>query len=292
MRKLTLKRGKDFVASLMKYQVYIEDPENGELVIKGTNCRKLGTVANGEDAVFEIGDGAAKLFVIGDKMAKDYCNDFFQIPEGGEDIILSGKATYNPTAGNPFYFDGNEDNEEAMENRKKSKRRGLLIFIIIFALCLLAGVGVGLARRYLKKAENNKEKEFSKAGMTITLTKAFSLQKDDEFDFSAVSSNTMVSGIKYPFSEFEGANTMTAYDLASRMRDQMGVSASSVKTQGSLIYYDYKFQETASSPTFKYRVYTFKTGNAFWLVVFGSTEKTFDSKTADFEKWVKTVKFA
>ena len=79
MRNLTIKRQKSFVACLGKMKVYIEDPMANDLVIKGVYCRKLGDLKNGEEKTFQIGDNAAKVFVIADALSKDFCNEFILI---------------------------------------------------------------------------------------------------------------------------------------------------------------------------------------------------------------------
>ncbi len=105
MRKLTIQRRKTFVASAMKMKVYLEDKENGDLDINGCMCRKVGEVKNNSEVVIEIENNEVKVFVIADKMTKDFCNDMLVIPEGEEDIVVSGKNKFSPSRGNPFIFD-------------------------------------------------------------------------------------------------------------------------------------------------------------------------------------------
>lgn len=81
MRTLTVKRKKKFTASLAKMKVYIEDPQANEITINDTPCRFLGTLKNGEEKSFEISESRAKVFVIADKLSKNFCNDFYEIPE-------------------------------------------------------------------------------------------------------------------------------------------------------------------------------------------------------------------
>ena len=138
MRKLTLKRKKSLVASIMKVKVYIEDENCNEIQIGGVPCRKLGTLKNGEEKTFEISEESAKLFVIVDKVSKNFCNDFYQLPAGNEDISLSGKNVFNPFAGNPFYFDGVTD-ENVLKNRKKGKKIGIAIAISAFIVGFVIG---------------------------------------------------------------------------------------------------------------------------------------------------------
>lgn len=151
MRNLTIERRKTFVASAMKMKVYIEDTTSNELVIGGVNCRKLGDVKSGETKTFEVAENSAKVYVIADTLSRNYCNEFYQLPEGSEDIALSGKNYFNPFAGNPFRFDNN-DNPEVLENRKQGKRAGATVIILICAVGggLLFGLLVGVGYLYIQ----------------------------------------------------------------------------------------------------------------------------------------------
>ena len=138
MRNLTIKRAKSFVACLAKMKVYIEDSLSSELVINGVPCRKLGELKNGEEQTFQIGCESAKVFVIADKLSKNYCNEFYQIPAGEQDVALSGRNKFNPASGNAFRFDNN-DNQEVIASRKKGTAKGAVILIIAMVIGAVAG---------------------------------------------------------------------------------------------------------------------------------------------------------
>ena len=121
MRNLTIKRMKSFVACLCKMKVYIEDSESNEIIINNTPCRKLGELKNGEEKTFYITGKSSKIFVIADAFSKSFCNEYYQLPSGNEDITLSGKNKFDLTTGNAFRFDNN-DSPEIAASRKKSKR--------------------------------------------------------------------------------------------------------------------------------------------------------------------------
>ena len=93
MRHLTIKRNKSFVGCFGVFKVYIEDAVFGDTTIDGVSCRKLGDLNNGEEKTFEIGEGAVKVYVIADQMSKNFCNEYYQLPEGQEDVSLPGHAT-------------------------------------------------------------------------------------------------------------------------------------------------------------------------------------------------------
>lgn len=138
MRKLTIKRAKTFVACLAKVKVYVEDPTSSKIKINNVPCRKIGDLKNGEEKTFEIGEHAQKVFVIGDKLSKEICNDLYQIPAGEEDITLTGKTHFDPIVGNAFKFDNN-DTKEAVFNRNRGKTIGTILLIVSMILGFIIG---------------------------------------------------------------------------------------------------------------------------------------------------------
>jgi len=104
-RYINIKRNKTFVASLMKVKFYIQVSANPDLVINNVPCRFLGELKNGEENKFIIGRNGGQLFAIIDTVSKDVCNDSIMIPEGDNEIFVTGKNKFNPLIGNPFKFD-------------------------------------------------------------------------------------------------------------------------------------------------------------------------------------------
>ena len=105
MRNLIIKRNKSLAGCFGKVKVYIEDAENGELTIKGSPCRKLGELKNGEEKTFPVPETQVKVVVIADEATREFCSDSRIVPAGEEDARFSGKNTFDPQRGNPFKFD-------------------------------------------------------------------------------------------------------------------------------------------------------------------------------------------
>lgn len=139
MRKLTITRRKTFVASMAKMKVYIEDHSASEITINDIPCRKLGDLKNGEEKTFEISEDAAKIFVIADSLSKDYCNDVYELPEGNEDVALTGRNQYNPINGNAFRFDNNTS-QLAQATRKRGMKKGVVVQIIAIVVGIILGI--------------------------------------------------------------------------------------------------------------------------------------------------------
>ena len=141
MRNLTVIRRKTFVACLGSVKIYIEDA-NGNTNINGTKCRLLGKLKNNSRETFEIGNESCKVFAIYDKASKGICNDVYIIPEGEDDLYISGIAHFNPFIGNPFYFDGTPC-EEAIAMRKQTKKKAVLIMVPVMIIAVIAGFMIG-----------------------------------------------------------------------------------------------------------------------------------------------------
>lgn len=120
-------------------KVYIEDEANPETTINGVPCRKLGFIKNNETKTFEIDEKAAKLFVIVDALSKNYCNDLYPIPEGTEDIFLSGTFKYDFSTGSAFRFDGVASLETIM-HRQQTEKKGLTLLVVFVIIGFILGI--------------------------------------------------------------------------------------------------------------------------------------------------------
>ena len=138
MRELTIVRQKSFVGCAGKVKIYIEDHQNPEIVINDVACRKIGELKNGEEKTFTITEDAVKVFAIYDVLSKDKFNEVVNLPAGNEPIKLTGKAHFNPTAGNPFRFEGITD-EETLANRQKGSKFGMVLMIVAIAVGFVIG---------------------------------------------------------------------------------------------------------------------------------------------------------
>lgn len=292
MRNLTIKRTKSFVASLAKMKVYIEDASSGELTINNISCRKIGDIKNGEEKTFQIDEQSAKVFVIADKLSKNYCNEFYELPAGQEDIFLTGKNKFNPANGNAFRFDNNES-EEIVANRKKGTRKGLIILAIAIILggtvgCL-GGIGVGVGILFNKAKE---PKIFTYDDMSITLTNAFKETDIDSFSAVYDSRDVAVFVVKEEFSLAEGFEDYTIDQYAELVMEVNGLSDSEIRRIDDLTSFEYEYTNPETEETYKYSSFTYKTEDAFWLVQFTTLNEKFDEYSNQIVEWAKSVEFS
>lgn len=288
MRKLTIKRKKSFVASLAKLKVYIEDPA-GELDITGIKCRLLGTLANGEEKSFYIEENAAKIFVIADKMSRDYCYDCRNLPEGNEDIYLTGKNAFNPATGNAFRFEGGTE-EEVVKRHKESRTVGIIVLITAIVIGFTVAWIISSGVTYSKKKAT--PKDFSYEEMTITLTALF---KEEEVEGRTVftSNDVAVFVLRENFVAGEidlSGYTVRGYAELARENNPVMADATYEETDGvPNMVYTYAGDD---GKTYVYFTTFYKSSNAFWIVQYFVNESGYESRKPKFIEWAKTVHFA
>lgn len=294
MRKLTLTREKSFVGSIGKLKVYIEN-EAGELDIQGTKCRYLGELKNGQTAEYLVDNAPAKVYVIADELSKNYCNDFYQLPEGDQDVELSGVCKLNPGAGNAFRFNGNEDNQEAMAQRSKNKKKGWLILLLSLLGGMLIGALVGFAScSAIKSAAKNslsQPKTFSTDEMSIVLTRQFVEEKVDSFHLAASSNKVAVLVQKQPFMQNTEFKTMSIDNYTKLVTKSNGRPSLTIKAEGDARYFEYDFTDPASGQSLHYWVYTYKGVDEFWLINFSCLKSDEAAVRPSISKWATSATF-
>ncbi len=286
MRNLTIKRIKSFVGCLAKMKIYIEDSESDDITIEGVTCRKLGELKNGEEKTFSVTEKRTKVFVIADALSKGFCNEYYELPAGDNDIYLSGKNKFNPAAGNAFRFDGN-DNETVRANRKKGIRRGVVVLAVSLIIGILLGSVIG---SYLIYANKQKPLTFSCEELSITLNYSFEEIEAAELTFAYDSAKIGIFGIREPFESLENVETVDEYgELVLAVNGRTDLE---LKKESGLTYFEYDFKNTATDDPYNYYCYLYKSDEAFWLVQFVTLEKNSDKYLSDIKEFASSVTFS
>ncbi len=282
MRNLTITRTKSFVGSLGKMKVYIEDPCTGDTAIGGVTCRKLGELKNGETATFPIGCEAARVYVIADKLSRNYSNDYYPLEAGTGDVALTGKNHFNPGAGNPFRFDGVTD-ETVLANRKKGGRKGILIIVIAALVGFLGGyLGTSSAK--------TAPRDFTVDNMTITLTSMFREAEFEGFTQCYDSADVAVFMLKDEFSAVRGLEDYTLEDYGNEVMWYNGLTDAPLTAYSDFMYFTYTEPGSDGEP-YRFFATVHKSGDAFWFIQFATKESTLSQYEDLFFQWADSVRF-
>jgi len=282
MRTVYLTRDKSFVGCLGKLNVYVEDSNASEITIAGIPCRFVCKVKNGETVSFQIGDDAVKVVVIADKLSKDMCNDYYQIPAGAGDVEIGGKCSYNPGAGNPFRFHGVTD-EEALANRKRSNKKGIITTVIAVIVGMIIGFAMNMDVLF------EKPKQFTSDAFEITLTTAFSDKYEDGIHYFG-SREVSVAIYTYNFNEYAQITSMSEQEFLNLLKDSGHFDISSqMKTESGLLIVEEK-AESNQGDIRSYLTVFIKDDEAFYLVEFGCETEKYQENRAQFLEWAKSFK--
>lgn len=288
MRELTIHRKKTIVGCAAKLKVYIEDSLSSELNINGVPCRMLGTLKNGEAKTFLVEDTAVKVFVIADKLSRNYCNEYVTLPAGDEPVSLSGKCHFSPFAGNPFRFEG-EVSQEVLENRKKNSRKGLPIIIAAAAIGALIGV---LAVRLPMTIAKNQPKDFTAEGMQITLTAEYRQVSLEGMTVSYERDDSAVLALKEPFTLMDGFAECTLEDYFQMIRQANGMDDTTKLQQSQGVnFFEYRSEVDEEGSVYYYLCAIYKGPDAFWMVHFSCPATKADDYRDDFLSWAGSVTF-
>lgn len=284
MRYLTIQRNKSFVACLMKVKVYIEDPNSSEIKIQGVSCRKIGELKNGEQQTFMIGDEKLRIYVIADKLSKNYCCDFYEVTEGTENIFISGSCKYNPLNGNAFRFDG-IPTDEMKYRRKHGMKKG----IAVFAVCIVIGIIIGLATSLIPLFIEPEEKVFTKSDMSITLNEDFAEEFHNGFDAVYSSGNMAVFMRNEKFNGDKDFAAMTVDEYCNAVIE-VNEKSTSVRHKDGLTYYEYN-AVSDQAVNYRYLCFTYKAADGFWLVQFAIEESDYSLYEEDIFTYAKSITF-
>lgn len=282
MRTLTIKRAKKYVACLNKSKIYIEDPVSGDTNISGVSCRKIGDLKNGAEKSFPIGYEAAKVFVISDKLSKNYSNDFYQLPAGEENIYLTGQNRYNPANGHAFIFDNNVSTE-AVSNRRKNNKKGIVVLIIAMIIGLIAGV----VSSFLPASDGI----FTAEELSITLTDEFFDLYEEGYNGVFANEDVVVLVVKDAFEDYPELKEYSLKQYGELIAENYSLTDSALKRENDLTYFTYLFQNPDTDETYSYKSYIFKTDNAFWIVQFATLEQDVEAYSEQIKQWATTITF-
>lgn len=157
------------------------------------------------------------------------------------------------------------------------KRYLALALLICIAMAALCGCFGG-------------EKEFSKAGMTITLTNGF-IEKEIVSQTAYYESTTsIVTVLKESFSSASGLSSYTLEQYTNAVLKANNLNAQITKYDDKE-YYSFTYDKELNGKDYYYFATTFKGPDAFWLIQFACTTSNKDKFQDKFIKWADSVTF-
>lgn len=289
MRNLIIRRNKSFVGCAAILKVYISDPAVCDLTIHSTPCRLLGTLKNGETVAFRIPDSEARIYVIADKLSRNWDCEYCTVPAGAMDIFLSGSCRFDPFQGNPFHFDGN------FQTGKK-RNTGWKAAIVILGILALTGVSLAanLLPNYLVKKQRSQPQTFSDEGMQITLTKAFQETDVAEYGFTLgyASDDTAIYILKEEFSLSDGFENLSLDQYAQLViANNPNLGNGTPNHEQGFTIYEYTTISQEDGKPYSYLIVFLKGPDAFWMFEFSTHANQAEEMRQTYLDYAATIRF-
>ena len=156
----------------------------------------------------------------------------------------------------------------------------------VAALLLLTVVLTALSSCFEASA-----KDFSKAGMTITLNENF--YEKEYVSYTAVyeSADIAVYALKEEKSLFEqyGYKNLSLTEYGNMVLEANKLTANTISRADGLSFFTYEKQ--ANGKDFYYKAYIFEVSDAFWLVQFACMADKKDTYDSVITEYAKSIKF-
>jgi len=176
-----------------------------------------------------------------------------------------------------------------VSKRKKTSNKVLIItvaaFIVFFGIIRLSGFAIDYF-------SDSQKKDFSKAGITITLTQEFVEDENITQTASYYTDEYYVSCLKEDF------ETLSIYDISSNItlneyadliieNNTLDATIEGTDNKPYIIY-----SETKDDKEYTYLEVLYKSSDAYWAVCFTCYSKDFESSKDKFIKWSDSVTFS
>ena len=159
-------------------------------------------------------------------------------------------------------------------------KKRLSIVAVLIAICTLFSVFVGCFQA-------PQDKEFSKAGMTITLTNEFTEQEIVTQTAYYVSAKAIVTVLK---EEGSVVGNYSVGEYARLVCSFNNLDSSSVVVKET--YAEFTYEKELSGKEYYYYARCLKNGSDYWLIQFACETKNAEAYQANFETWANSVTFA
>lgn len=190
-----------------------------------------------------------------------------------------------------YNFEADAANENTLNNYKfqtaKANKLSILVAVIIFAATfLISSLSSGALSRLFVS-----DKEYSKAGITITLT-------DDFYEKEVVSQTAAYFSDKYfVMCLKEEINVLEQYGIyVASLKEYADIVIDNnlldVSVQGTDSRPYFVYENQSNGKDFTYLAVLFKGSDAFWMVTFGCETKNYASAEEIFFKWADTVEIS
>ncbi|MCM1271979.1 MAG: hypothetical protein NC225_06360 [Clostridium sp.] len=163
--------------------------------------------------------------------------------------------------------------------QKALKKQHMILFVLLICMAgLLCACG-------------HQPKNFTELNLTITLTDAFHVEKNNSFDIYIESDDVVFSAVQETTHELEyaGYEIQSLRDYCDEIISLNSASKDSLKTRNN--YYYFTNTRTVDKAKYTYVHCMFQQGDSFWICEFACKSKNFNRLEEKILSWADSITF-
>lgn len=258
----------------------------GEYIIDGIECKKVRPLLCFSQMTFDVGVDDKEFLLVTESDKENLGIFKCLIPDEADSLIrVSAKETDHKIEVSFDLLDRNRGEAKAA-NRKGR----VLIVVLAIIICNIVAICFAFFGDYIHSLASISKKPhtFYTEDFTITLNSSFTIDEDDCFDMIYVTKFCYVGFSEYDYESYPEIADVSAEDYCDMLVKINPIAEYDIVKDGDLIYVEF---EEKLETKYTYRIYVYKTDEAFWLVQFSSPTKKHDVWSANYDEWAKSVKF-
>jgi len=175
-----------------------------------------------------------------------------------------------------------------MKKLSRPMQIGLIVLSAVLSFSVFFVLSGGLDNVFESKA---KTKEFTKAGMTLSLTSDFYEKEMASQTAYYESQKYIVTVLKEEFTIFEsiGISTDISVKEYAKLVIDNNMIDSATEEKDNLTFF--KYEKTINGKQFSYFATVHKSSDAFWLIQFACESKNAEDSQDLFIEWAQTIEF-
>jgi hypothetical protein len=192
-----------------------------------------------------------------------------------------------------YTYENNSAGSVTLSNYKfeKAKLNRVAIVVGIVTFAVVFGV-ITLGNGTISRLFSSQTQEFSKAGMTITLTQDFHEKDVVSQTATYLSTKYIVISLKEDFQTMAQYNVSTDISLSEYAEAIIANNSISTTIEGNEIRPYFVYSRKVNGKDFTYLAMVYRGSDAYWVLTFACESKNFASAQTQFMKWADTVKVA
>ena len=265
--------------------IYVPSPD-GDSIVDGINCRKIKKLQMFSAITFDIEPTSSEFFIVLESNSENPITFRYSVPDWQSDFICV-RAKLDKEKNINIFFNSAKSSTVKISSMSRKKR--ILLIILAFVLCQAFLIGMAFLGDFIHSgfAMSKDPRVFQTGDISITLNKSFRAKYEEGFYAWYEAKNCYVGIIKEDFESNPILRYTKPDQYCEMLMEYNAISEWETVSADGLIYVVF---EDGVEDSYIYRVYAYKTNDAYWTVQISCPDEKYGEWSKYYDEWAKTVK--